>query len=302
MGGAAGPDLVAAVVNAGALGVIPIWNLPVPVAGQWIEETKKLTDGAFGVNLRADLEQVDHLDLALDAGIPLIHLFWGDPVASMKHIDGAGVKVMVTVGDADAARIALDAGAHVLVAQGVEAGGHVLGELPLAELLDAVIPLAGNVPVIAAGGLATPQDVADVMQAGASGGLLGTRFVATRESMAHEAYKNALIEAGDDATVRSVCFGVGWEDAPHRTLRNTTVDIWEAAGGPGPGGRPAEDDIVMRLDDTPFPRYHAMTPMRGMSGDILAGAMYAGTGVGHVTDCPPAANVVTELASRLPED
>jgi NAD(P)H-dependent flavin oxidoreductase YrpB (nitropropane dioxygenase family) len=300
MGGVSGPELAAAVVNAGALGVIPIWNLPLPTAAQWIERTQELTGGNFGVNLRADMLQRDYIKLSLDAGVAVIHLFWGDPAASMKFMGSStGAKVMVTVGSADAAKAALDAGASLLVAQGVEAGGHVLSDTPLQELLDEVIPLAADLPVLAAGGLADAQDVADIMKRGASGVLLGTRFVATLESMAHDVYKQALLEAGPGSTVRSTCFDGGWENAPHRNLKNDTTDAWEAAGKPSPGSRPGEDDVILRLGETPIPRYSAMPPMQGMTGEIRSAVMYAGTGVAKVRDCPSAKDVIRELASLL---
>ncbi|MBD3646653.1 MAG: nitronate monooxygenase, partial [Pseudomonadales bacterium] len=192
MGGVAGPELVAAVADAGGLGMLPVWAETLESAGHRIDATRALTAGPFGVNLRADLMQVDHITTCLEKGVPIIHLFWGDPGPVMREVRRAGLadfKLMVTVGDADAARAALDAGADALIAQGVEAGGHVLSEMTLDSLLAAVLPLAGDVPVIAAGGLANAEDVSRVMSMGAAGALLGTRFAATIESRAHDGYK-----------------------------------------------------------------------------------------------------------------
>jgi len=300
VGGASCPRLVAAVVNAGALGVLPVWTRPPKTALQMIEQTRALTDRPFAVNLRADLVQLDHIQAALDAGVSMIHLFWGDASASMPPIKSAGAKTLVTVGDREAAKAALDSGADVLVAQGVEAGGHVLGDTPLGELLDAVVALAGDIPVVAAGGLADGKDVADVLNAGASGALLGTRFVATRESCAHGQYKQALIDAGVDSTARSMCFDGGWPSAPHRTLKNSTFEAWSAASRPEAGARPGEGDLVLRFGEMTFPRYSAMHPMEGMTGDMEAAALYAGTGVEKIVDCPSAAELIEELTASLP--
>jgi len=187
-----------------------------------------------------------------------------------------------------------------LIAQGVEAGGHVLGATPLKQLLDSVVPLAGEVPVIAAGGLADADDVSAAMALGASGVLLGTRFVATRESAAHQLYKEALLAAGADSTVRTQCFDGGWPNAPHRVLRNTTFDAWTDAGQPPSGKRPGEDEVVLQLGSLQFARYSAMHPMQGMTGDIEAACMYAGMGVGRIMDCPSAAEVMTQLRKGLP--
>ena len=150
-GGVTGPALVAAVAEAGALGVLPIWIASPHGAARLVEATRQLTSRPFAVNLRADLVQIEHIVAALDAGIRDFHLFWGDPAPSMPPIRTAGARMIATIGDADAARAALEAGAAALVAQGVEAGGHVKGELPLRELLETVLPMAGDVPVIAAG-------------------------------------------------------------------------------------------------------------------------------------------------------
>lgn len=299
MGGVAGPELVAAVANSGGLGMLPIWTQTPDLAASDIAETRALTDRPFGVNLRADLVQLELIELAIEAGVRIIHLFWGDPAASMAPILSAGAKMMATIGDADAARSALDAGAQALVTQGVEAGGHVLSDLPLASLLADVVPLAGDVPVIAAGGLGDAQSVSQVMASGASGALLGTRFVATEESRAHDEYKQALLSATSDSTVRSECFDIGWPQAPHRNLRNSTYAAWEAAGRPEPGSRPGEGDVILRSAETEIPRYSAVPPQQNMQGDIDAAVLYAGTGVDTVVDCPPASEVVSKLASLL---
>lgn len=299
MGGAAGPELVAAVANAGAMGVLPVWVLPPHEVADAVKATQALTPRGFAVNIRADLVQLDHIRAALNAGVTVVHLFWGDPSASMEPIRAADAKMIATIGDAEAARAALDAGADALIAQGVEAGGHVLSEIPLRKLLEVVLPLAGEIPVIAAGGLADAADVAEVVALGASGALLGTRFVATVESMAHDAYKQALLQAGADATARSECFDIGWPDAPHRHLINDTYIAWDHAGRPGPGARPGEGEAILRMGDTEFPRYSVMPPQHGMVGDIRAAVMYAGTGVERVGDCPQASALVRELTSRL---
>ncbi|MEQ8859292.1 MAG: nitronate monooxygenase [Pseudomonadales bacterium] len=299
MGGAAGSELVAAVCNAGGLGILPIWFLTPVQAALAVRETRQLTARSFGVNLRADLVQTDHITAAVDEGVSIIHLFWGDPSASMEPIRAAGARMICTVGDAGAARRALAAGASALIAQGVEAGGHVLGEVPLRDLLGSVVPIAGTVPVVAAGGLANAEDVAEVMSLGASGALLGTRFVATRESISHDDYKQALIKAGADSTARSECFEIGWPNAPHRHLSNETYTSWERAGRPAAGARPGEGDILLRAGDIEVPRYSVMPPERGMVGNVRGAVLYAGTGVARIGDCPDAATVVRELASLL---
>jgi len=299
MGGVAGPPLVAAVANAGALAMLPIWLEPVETAVAAVRDTASMTQGAFAVNLRADMVQRDHIAASIEAGVSIIHLFWGDPGPSMSAITDPSVKMIATVASEDGARRALDAGASALIAQGVEAGGHVLSDIPLVDLLASVLDVAEDVPVIAAGGCADAEGVARLMDRGAAGILMGTRFVACEESEAHDVYKRALMEAGDDDTARSLCFDVMWSDAPHRTLVNSTYRQWDALGQPPMGQRPGEEDIVLHAAGQDIPRYHAMPPIRGMTGDLLAGAMYAGTGAGKIADCPTAAQIVERLRAAL---
>ncbi|MEM9841621.1 MAG: nitronate monooxygenase [Pseudomonadota bacterium] len=300
MGGVAGPKLVAAVANAGGLGILPIWPQSPDAARASIEQTQSLTDRPFAVNLRADLQQIVLIETALAAGIKLFNLFWGDPAASMPTIAAGEGRLIATVGDLAAARHAVNVGAAALIAQGVEAGGHVLGETPCGALLDQLIKAALGVPIIAAGGLATAADVARVMAKGADAALLGTRFVVAEESTAHPAYKQAIIAAASGSTVRTTCFDGMWPDAPHRVIRNSTYEAWHAAGCPPEGERPGEGDPILTLrNNTHLPRYFVATPSDGMSGTIEASAMYAGTGLGAITAIEPAADIVADLVSLL---
>jgi nitronate monooxygenase len=299
MGMVAGPRLVAGVANAGGLGVLPIWGRPLENAAALIAAVQAQTTSPFAVNLRADLLQTDHIALALEAGVSLIHLFWGDPTESMPAISVGGGRLIATVGDDDSARQALDAGAVGLIAQGVEAGGHVRSEMPLDTLLESVLEVAQGVPVIAAGGISTPSDVQRVLQRGAAAALLGTRFAATAESDAHDFYKRALVNAGADDTVRTTCFDGLWPDAPHRALRNSTYERWQAAGSPPEGRRPGEGDVILRWGEVAFKRYSMVPPAEHMTGDFEAAVMYAGCGVGRVTDCPPVCDVVAALCSLI---
>src|SRR6185295_12319244 len=128
-------------------------------------------------------------------------------------------------------------GTDYLICQGIEAGGHVQALSALYEVLPAVIAEAKEVPVLAAGGIANGAQIRRALLAGASGVLVGTRFVATKEAGAHQEYKTAITQARASDTVMTLCFQDGWANAPHRVLRNRTVELWEAAGCPPPGNR-----------------------------------------------------------------
>lgn len=300
MAGISGPKLVSAVAEAGALGILPIWHLELENARSAIAGTCEATPRPFAVNIRADLYQLDHIACALDAGVTTIHLFWGDPAASMSVIRRGNARMIATVSDADSTKAALDSGAVALIAQGVEAGGHVFGSTPLETLLNEVIALAGDTPVIAAGGLADNTDVLEVLDQGAAGALLGTRFVATPESEAHEVYHRALIDARAEDTVRTCCFDISWPDAPHRALRNSTYRMWEAAGKPASGARPGEHEIVATIPGFgELPRYHPHPPTSAMTGNVEALTLYAGTGVAKIKSILPAAEIVREIGLAL---
>lgn len=303
MGGVSGPALVAAVANTGALGILPVWSGSVATAQALISQTQSLTNKSFGINVRADMVQTDHIAAAIDAGISIIHLFWGSPAASMPAINSTSVRMIATVADDDGARAALDAGATALIAQGVEAGGHVLSDIPLEELLASVLAVSGNTPVIAAGGCGNGYDGRKLMNLGAAAILYGTRFAASIESEGHDDYKTALLEAVEGDTVRSLCFDGAWPDAPHRTLVNSTYTAWHNAGCPGPGQRPGEGDIVLiTAAGRELPRYFVSTPQAGMTGDIRAAAMYAGTGVNTINDCLGAAQIIKQLSVEMAVD
>lgn len=300
MGGAAGPRLVSAVARAGGLGVLPIWVAPIKVAVEMIKTTQALTSQPFAVNVRADLEMTDLIAAATDQGVKIVHLFWGDPESSMGAIRRGGARMIATVSDVETTRRALDAGPAALIVQGVEAGGHVLGSTPLRDLLPLVVGIAGDVPIAAAGGLSDADDIAEVFALGASAAVLGTRFAAAEESDVHASYRQALVAARAEDTVRTLCFDGGWPNAPHRVLRNSTFRAWEQAGRPAPGGRPGEGDIIMNdAFGAAYPRYHCAPPQATMDGDLEAACLYAGTGVDKIAAVQPASVLIDEIMRGL---
>jgi nitronate monooxygenase len=294
IGPAAGPELAASVSNAGALGSVTVWLAPPAQAALAVGATLKLTNKPFSVNIRADLNQLAHVTATIESGGKLIHLFWGDPTQYASTIHRAGAKLLCTVADADEAKQALDAGADILIAQGWEAGGHVRGTVTTLALVPTVVDLAGQVPVLAAGGVIDGKGLAAMLMLGASGVMMGTRFVASEESRAHPDYKKAITTARQSDTVYlKNLFDVGWPNAPHRVLRNSTVRAWEAAGSPPSGSRPKEKETVAaRPDGVAIPRYSPPGPMAGMTGNIEALAHYAGQGVEGIKEILPAAKIV----------
>jgi nitronate monooxygenase len=195
IGSSSSPDLAIAVSSAGAMGAMALWPFPADEASARVARVRSATSKPFFVNY-ALAHEPKSLLAVLEAGAPIMQFSWGMPdkrlVAAVRQ---ASAKVGVQVTSAESARAALDLGADYLVCQGTEAGGHVQANSRLTETLPKVLEEAKLTPVIAAGGIGNGADIRAMLSAGASGTMLGTRFVATRESSAHQEYKNALLRA-----------------------------------------------------------------------------------------------------------
>jgi nitronate monooxygenase len=303
IGGSSGPDLAIAVSSAGATGAMALWPLPPDESRARVERVRAATRNPFAVNYVLAFEPRS-LQAALDAGAPIVQFSWGMPgkplVAAVRH---AGAKLGIQVTSAESARAALDLAADYLVCQGTEAGGHVQAHSRLPETLPKVLDEAKETPVVAAGGIANGADIRRVLSAGAAAAMLGTRFVATRESFAHQEYKEALVRADGGQTVLTVCFEGGWPNAMHRVLRNGTFIRWEAVGCPPAGKRPGEGDVVAtRPDGRQVLRYAAPNPLQGFKGSqLLDCPLYAGEGVSAVRDIPSAGDLVRRLWKECEE-
>jgi nitronate monooxygenase len=299
MGGPAVPQLAAAVSNAGALGMLALsWSED---AGGAARELGGLTAKQFGGNFGLQLDQHERLDAALDGGLRIVSLFWGDPSPYVERVHDAGALLLHTVGTAEEAKRAVGAGVDVIVAQGWEAGGHVWGQVGTLALVPAVVDAVTPTPVIAAGGIGDGRGVAAVLALGAQGAWVGTRFLMAEEAPVHERYRERLIEADEtDALWFADLFDGGWPNAPHRALRNATIEDWEAAGRPASGSRPGEgDEVATRPNGSVIARYTSATPVEGMEGDIDAMSLWAGQSVALANRVQPAAEIVAELVLRL---
>ncbi len=299
IGSACSTELALAVANAGGIGSLALtWSSP-REAAQIVRYMNENTRGYFTANFALSFEPVA-LVAALEAGLPAVVLSWGMSDRAIELIKNSDAALGIQVGSLAAAQQALAAGADFLVCQGLEAGGHVQSTTGLALLLQQVIA-ATDLPVIAAGGMATARDVALTIAAGATAASLGTRFVNALESRAHPAYQQAIIDAGSDATAYTCCFDGGWPHSNSRVLRNATLDRWEAAGCPQPGNRPGENSVVATTaSGWEVPLYHIASPVDTSKGELLNMALYAGMGASQINDVLPAAQIVEQLCAELP--
>jgi len=261
MGGVGTTELATAVSAAGGLGMVP--------------RARALASGACGVTFLIPF--IPTLEVVREAATTarVVEFFYGDPDRRLVEVvHGGGARAGWQVGSAEEAAAAEDAGCDYVVAQGTEAGGHVRGTQVLAEVLPAVLS-AVRIPVVAAGGVARPRRFAEIMAMGADAVRVGTRFVTSPESGAHPDYVARLLEAGGDDTVVTEWFDDGWPHAPHRVLRSA-LDCARTTGW-----------------------RETVPPYRGVERTTNDMAMYAGMGVGDITDSIPAAEVVADLVSQL---
>jgi nitronate monooxygenase len=299
IGAAAGPQLAAAVSQAGALGMLTL-SWAGDTAGL-VSQTAALTGRPFGGNLVLAWDQHRRLDQALEAGLRIVSFTWGDPTGYVEEAHEAGAVVLHTVGSAEEARRARAAGVDVIVAQGWEAGGHVWGSIATLPLVPAVVDAVAPAPVIAAGGIGDGRGVAAVLALGAQAAWLGTRFLLAEEAPAHQVYRDLLIGSSEtDAHWYANLYDVDWPDAPHRAIRNATAKAWEAAGSPEPGQRPGEGEVVARgPSGEPLVRYASATALAGTTGNIAELSLWAGQSVALARQSQPAADIVAELCSRI---
>jgi nitronate monooxygenase len=293
------PRLAAAVSNAGALGMVSLtWAADVAAT---VRETAALTARPFAGNIVLTEDRHERLDQALAAGLRIVLFFYGDPASYVEQVHDADGIVMHTVGTAEEARRAVASGVDVIVAQGWEAGGHVWGRVATLPLVPAVVDAVSPVPVIAAGGIGDARGVAAVLTLGAQAAMLGTRFLLAEETPIHEDYRRRLISADEtDGVWYPDLYSVGWPNAPHRAIRNSTAQEWEDAGRPPLGKRPGEGDVLAHFaSGEAIVRYEPAPPMVGTTGEIEPLSMWAGQSVALARKSQTAAEIVTELTSGL---
>lgn len=295
MGGVARAELVTAVSRAGGFGFLGMVREPVERIRAEVAAVRAAGVERFGVNLipagtdpallEAQIETLNAL------AVPVAGLFWDVPAALVQRLRAAGLRVVCQVGAVDEARAAQAAGADALIAQGVEAGGHVRGDQPLHALLGELLP-AVSVPVLAAGGLADGADVATVLALGAQGAVFGTALIATPESFAHDFHKQRLVTATAADTLLTEDFHINWPPgAKVRVLANSVTR--------GERGDPFTNTrtVIGEEEGRPIYLFSTDSPLRSMSGDFEAMALYAGTGVGRIDAIVAAGERLTQIVA-----
>lgn len=298
-GGLSRHELAASVSEAGGLGTIAVNGAE--AIRRELAAARALTGRPLAVNVLLPFARRDWFDAAAEADV--VVTFWGRP---RRRTGGVW---MHQCGSVDEARAAHAAGADAVIAQGVEAGGHVRGRQPALELLartrDA---LPREFPVLVAGGIADRGDVRAALDAGAAAALAGTRFLMSEQSRAHPVYRQRLIEA--EATLVTELFGAGWP-APHRVIANPATEHWLSGDPRGPrasrllnrllapAARHAPESLLRRMAAAQRPGSRLLSPLGatddGPAALLDAGPLYAGETVKRIGDVRPAVELVRAL-------
>jgi enoyl-[acyl-carrier protein] reductase II len=270
--------LAAAVSNGGGLGIIAAGAMPPDLLEKEITSARKLTDRPFGLNIMLMSPTAsDALELAAEYRIPVVATGAGSPGKVLNRLKPLGTTVIPVVASVALARRAEKQGADAVIAEGMEAGGHI-GELTTMVLVPQVVS-AVEIPVIAAGGIADGRGVAAAFALGAEGVQLGTRFLCCSECAIHANVKEAVIRARDrDTSVTGASTG-----HPVRCLRNKLTAEFEKMEARGASVKEIEKLGTGKLRS-------AM-----VDGDVEWGSLMAGQSAGMVNDIRPAAEIIEGL-------
>ncbi len=273
--------LVAAVSNAGGLGVIGSGGMPPAVLAEQIAQVRKLTDRPFGVNLMLmDPNIDDQVQVVLDARVTMVTTGAGNPAKYIDRLKEKGIKVFPVIPAVSLAVRMARAGADGIVAEGTESGGHV-GEVTTFVLVPLVAD-AVDIPVVAAGGIADGRGLAAAFVLGAKGVQMGTRFLTSTEAPVHENFKRAVVKANERATIvtgRSI-------GAPVRTLANKMTKTFAQYEREG---RPREEFETLAVGGLRRAVY---------DGDLTTGSLMAGQVAGMITEIKPVKQIIDEMVAQ----
>ncbi len=279
-----GWKLASAVSNSGGLGLLGAGSMYPDVLRQHIQKCKKATSHPFGVNvpmLYPNIEEI--IQIIIEQGVKIVFTSAGNPKIHTERLKKNGIKVAHVISSVKFAAKAQEAGVDAVVAEGFEAGGHNGREETTTFTLIPMVKEKIQIPLIAAGGIATGKGMLAAMVLGADGVQIGSRFVASEESSAHINFKNKVIEAKDGDTLLTLK-----ELAPVRLLKNKfSNDVLELYKR-----NPSKQDLIDLLG-----RARAK---RGMfEGDLEDGELEIGQITGLINKIQPASKIVKEIISEF---
>lgn len=285
MGGSAGGALAAAVSNGGGLGLIGGGRSDFDWIGAQIELATNQTRMPWGIGFLNWAVASETPNQALEFGPSAVMLSFGDPRPFAPAVRASEAKLILQVVDMDEARVAVDVGADIIVAQGSEAGGHG-GTRATLPFVPAVVDLVSPTPVLAAGGIADGRGLAAALSLGAAGALVGTRFNACEEALVDSEVVKAMLNSHGEDTERSGVFdiarGVAWPARyTGRTIRNEFLNRWRSR------------EVELAADSAAREQYRQAEE----SGDMRVVPVWAGEAIDLITESLSAADVVGIMAS-----
>jgi NAD(P)H-dependent flavin oxidoreductase YrpB (nitropropane dioxygenase family) len=314
MGFVAMPNLVAAVSNAGGIGVLGNAIEPPPSTQALIRGIRKLTPALFGVDFIFDdsalgpLVTDAHIDVCVAERVRLVVFHMNVPPKHwVERLHRSGAKVWMQAASVEQALEAVAIGIDAIVAQGSQAGGHNKSTTPTLELVPQVVSAVGRrTLVLAAGGIADGAAVVSALKAGAEGVWVGTRLVASEEAHAHLEYKQRIVEATGNATVTTEIFGPEY-CRPYRVLRNRIVNelIEKRPQCPAPTGEIIGSTLLFPLtlrQPYDMPKFSAVVPTPETKGDLEEMGLPAGAeSVRVIKKIEPAADIVKGMMTEARE-
>ena len=276
--------LAAAVSNKGGLGIIGSGSMYPEVLEEHIQKCKTATDKPFAVNLPMLYPDIDkHIANIIKYKVPIVFTSAGNPKTWTQHLKDHGIKVVHVVSSVKFAIKAAEAGVDAVVAEGFEAGGHNGRDETTTFCLIPMVRKAIDIPLIAAGGIGTGRGMLAAMNLGADGVQIGSRFVASKESSAHDHFKNAVVEAKEGATMLTLK-----EITPVRLIKNAFYQQVKAAYD---AGKKVEDLKAL------LGRGRAKKGM--FEGDLNEGELEIGQISGLIDKIMPAAAIVDEILAEF---
>lgn len=296
------PALVAAVSNAGGLGVLGGSAMPPAILLNSLKEISNSTIGTFGVNFIAHTIGDEHIDICIQEKVPVVTFHWDFPPSEwIQRLQNGGCRVWFQVGSVAEAEEAIKLEANALIVQDNEAGGHNRAKANIFSLLPAVLDISGSIPVIAAGGIADERGAAAAFALGAEAVWVGTRMVASKEAFAHEEYKKRIVAAKVDETSHHFVFGLDFPNAPVRSLRNKLVREYENQDNPAPYKELSIESLPVigqaNIFGQTFPlvKFMSLPPTPEFNGDLEQMNLSAGESVGQIKKIQSAAEIIIEM-------
>jgi nitronate monooxygenase len=306
-GGLAGAPLASAVAKAGGLGTLGL--APPSQLRTSIDQVRaEAPERAVAVNLLMPFVRRSHVAVCVDTRVDVVVVAFGGDRKIVERLRDAGIFVFVMVGTEAQAREAIGWGADGLIAQGLEAGGHLVGTVPALDFLPHALAVAGQRTVFLAGGIATGADTRAALDAGAAGLIAGTRFLLTHDANAHPEYQRRLLNA--DKTIETTLFGLSWP-LRHRVVPNAATRKWCRSDGTAktlPAALNASSrwlavlgyldaGALIRVQSPALPVFTPLAPLRGMpNSSVDSGALYAGNTALRITEIVSPQQAVMDLA------